>query len=493
MTPREGALVAVLILLVAGAWMPLAGYYFSQDDFQLIYLGTQALDSEMAKTFGPVPHHVRPLTKYLYFAITYPVFGLNPTAYHIVSLLMHLCNVMLVLVMLRRLRLDFGPALIGAALFGLNVGFFHAVGWISCVQQLAGTLFMLTAMALALRFAADGSRPMQWLSLSAYALALLSVEQTFIVPLFVTLVIAFGLAAGVAPSWRGGLKSVAPHYALMLAYLAMRLWKGVPDEGRTRFVLGQNVAENVSAYAGTLYEFWPDVAGVISLQPLTFKVAHAVLVLLVAYHLVRRRPKQVLVAAVLVGGALSPALFLVRHYFYYHTYAASLGALYLLALALQNLARTRWLARFDARRSAAMLLALMAGLTLLSGAKIRAIAARAEHPSDGEATSFVIRRAVIAERFCRGALAKKPDLSNAERLYLLWGAPGMGPAGGRNREVMWALGNGYAANVTLGMHLEVAMQFKGVSRPRPEDGTAVLFYDHEGNFYLYDEVVGTRE
>lgn len=488
----ERALLACLIILVIITFFPLLGYFFSQDDFQLMHLSTSELHRELAKTFGPVPYHVRPLTKFVYFAVTHRLFGLNPLPYHVISLLVHLANTLIVFALLRRFRLFPGPALVSAALFGMNVAFFHAIGWISCIQQLAGTFFMLLSILLAVESLIARSTGRLWLSAFAYVLALLSVEQTFLVPVLGSMILGFGLLGKRRHSIPSSVLSLWPHYLIFGLYVAMRIWKGVPDGGRTRFQYGVNILENISCYAGGLYSFWPNVEGLISREPFSPTAPHGVFVVLIIYHLIRRRVRQVVFAVGFVLAVLLPALFLVRHYFYYHTYAASFGAIYLVALALQDLWKhARFGVEFTPRRIAIPLIALLI-VAGLSTSKVRENARRAETGRGEMPTSFVIRRALIAERFYDSLTKKQTDLTGVRRVHVLWGAPGMGAAGGKNKDVAWALGNGHAVNLFLGKDLEVSMDYTGLRPPQPTEEARVFFYDRNGDCYTYEEVMGRR-
>ena len=71
----------------------------------------------------------RPLTMTTFF-VERALFGRRPAGFHVVSVLIHLANVLLLFAVARRLRLSVGAALFGALLFGAHPAISEAVHWI---------------------------------------------------------------------------------------------------------------------------------------------------------------------------------------------------------------------------------------------------------------------------------------------------------------------------------------------------------------------------
>jgi len=74
----------------------------------------------------------------------------NPGGYHLISLAIHLLNVLLVWKLMRRLNLP--GALVGAGLFALHPIGVHAVGWLAQQPVLIATAFSLSAVLVWLRW-----------------------------------------------------------------------------------------------------------------------------------------------------------------------------------------------------------------------------------------------------------------------------------------------------------------------------------------------------
>jgi hypothetical protein len=492
---NPGTILIGLIILIAVCYLPLLRYFFAQDDFMLLYASTYHLGEELAKTFGPVPYHFRPLTEFLYFAGAYKVFGLSATPYHVVSLLIHLGNTLLVYFLLRRLRVSDASALVAAALFGLSAAWLHIVGWITCIQQLVPQTFMLLCLlyaALALR---DGS-PARWgVSIAAYVLALFSYEQQALTPLLIFLIAVFGLA-GKRLSVRDSVKKLWPYLVILAIYVAIRLfWKGVPREGRSEFVYGMNIVDNLMTYLGGMTDFWPTVTGLITFESYEFRLTHILLGGLIVYNRQKGRWREVVFGVVFILAMILPTLFLVRHYYYYHTYAASFGAIYLLALTFED--GFEALRRFTLgtpQRRLAVAAALVVVIAGLSSWKVRAAEKRLE-TEEYPNYSFVLRRANMAQRAYDGLMAKAGNMEGIREVLLLYGDPaeitddGFVP-------FMWALAHGSAVNLFFDdPDLEVSMEPRADTHPdsfeTPE--RRLFYYDQAGNIYTASEVLRAKK
>jgi len=493
---NPGTILIGITILIVVCYLPLLRYFFAQDDFMLLNASAYHLGEELARTFGAIPYHFRPLTEFLYFAGAYKVFGLNATPYHIVSLLIHLCNTWLVYLLLRRLRVSAAPALVATALFGLSVAWFHIVGWITCIQQLVPQSFALLCLLFAVDALRHGSASRWALSITAYVLALFSYEQQALLPLSILLIAVFGLA-GERVSIRDSVKRLWPYFAVLAVYIAVRLlWKGMPDEGRSKFVYGINVIDNLMTYLGGMTDFWPTVTGLITYESYEFRLTHIFLGGLIVYQRQRGRWREVVFGVIFLLTMILPTLFLVRHYYYYHTYAASFGAIYLLALTLED--AFEWLKRRFGMGTLQLRLAIASALIVviagLSFWKVRAnerLLDTQEYPN----YSFVLKRATLAKQAYEDLMAKAGNMEGVREVQLLYGDPteitdqGFVP-------FMWALAHGDAVNMFFDKpDLEVSMEPRfgtdPVSFETPE--RRLFYYDQSGNIYTATEVLRARK
>src|SRR5581483_5829512 len=120
------------------------------------------------------PSQYFPLT-YTVFRVERSLFGLGPSRYHCVNILLHAFNAILLWRLLRRLEIP--GHWFGAALFALHPVNVESVAWVTELKNILSLLFYLLALRAWVEFI-DESRPHRWrfyaLSLLALALALFS-------------------------------------------------------------------------------------------------------------------------------------------------------------------------------------------------------------------------------------------------------------------------------------------------------------------------------
>ena len=112
---------------------------------------------------------------YTTFRIEHALWGLNPVGYHIINILLHAINVLLVWQVLRRLSIR--GAWLAAAIFAVHPVHVESVAWITERKNVLSTLFYMLTMLAWLKFVGK-SRGHPWryyaLAIVLYALALFS-------------------------------------------------------------------------------------------------------------------------------------------------------------------------------------------------------------------------------------------------------------------------------------------------------------------------------
>ena len=110
---------------------------------------------------------------YTTFRYEYQLWGLNPVGYHLVNILLHGGNAVLVWMVLRRLQIP--GAWLAAALFGLHPVQVESVAWVTELKNIESLLFYLLAVLAWIKFF-ELSVASRWyfygLALVAYLLAL---------------------------------------------------------------------------------------------------------------------------------------------------------------------------------------------------------------------------------------------------------------------------------------------------------------------------------
>lgn len=173
----------------------------------------------------------------VYYAFEYAVFGLKPWGWHLVNIIFHTLNSLLVFFIASRILgkkggegpvYNFAP-FFAAVIFAAHPVHSEAIAWVGCVTELSYTFFYLSAFYLFISCNGIGV-----LATAAFffLLALLSKETAITLPL---VLLAYDLFSGERRFRIGELiKRYAPFVVSLFVYIALRLTalKGVlPNQG----------------------------------------------------------------------------------------------------------------------------------------------------------------------------------------------------------------------------------------------------------------------
>jgi tetratricopeptide (TPR) repeat protein len=131
----------------------------------------------------------RPIATLSYFLI-YALFGLNPLAFHLASLLLHIFNVIGVYVLVDMIQHNKKTSLIAALVFACHPVLTEAVNCISYNEDLLATFFYLLALVLYIKAAAINNPfdlLLYFFSLASFLAALLSKEMAITLPVIILL------------------------------------------------------------------------------------------------------------------------------------------------------------------------------------------------------------------------------------------------------------------------------------------------------------------
>ena len=184
-TPQDALAFLALGLLAVVPYLPsvLWGGFVWDDR-------THILEAELVREvsglwqlwFSPSEHvelHYWPLV-YTTFWLEHKLWGFDPLGYHIVNVLMHLGNTLLVWHLLRRWAVS--GAWVVAAVFAVHPLHVDSVAWIIERKDLLSGLFYLVAVLVWMRFVEQPSRGRYLGSLALYVAALLSKSMAVTLP-----------------------------------------------------------------------------------------------------------------------------------------------------------------------------------------------------------------------------------------------------------------------------------------------------------------------
>lgn len=182
--PKVAALLVLLTLAVFGP-AAIQNGFVSLDDNYLIY------ENAAVKTIT-LPHIAHVFTTYdpqLYIPLTFvsyqinaALFGMSAASFHIINLLLHCANVVLVLLIIRRLTGKLFVAGIAALLFAIHPLQTEAVMWAASRKDLLSGLFFLSSTLEYLRYQETWYRRHLIGSIVLFALGLLSKVSIILLP-----------------------------------------------------------------------------------------------------------------------------------------------------------------------------------------------------------------------------------------------------------------------------------------------------------------------
>lgn len=231
----------LLIALTFLACLPVLFGGFVWDDHSLI-IGNQmvhAPDGLYRFWFTREAPDYWPLTSSMWW-LEWRLWGNNPTGYHVVNLLLHAINAVLVWMILARLKVP--GAWLAGAVFALHPVNVATAGWVSEQKNTLSMLFYGISILLYFRFDEEGRWRWYSLSLTAFLLALLS--KTAVVMLPVVLLGCVWWTRG-RVRWKDFLRTV-PFFALSLVMglVTIRFQHAQPTYGHV--VANANLAYRVA-------------------------------------------------------------------------------------------------------------------------------------------------------------------------------------------------------------------------------------------------------
>lgn len=169
---------------------------------------------------GKTSDYYRPMMQFM-FLLGYSAWELNPMGYHLLSILFHVANALLLYRFLGSLLKNRTLALAVSALFTVHPGQTESVASASALGILLGMFFAMTAL---LSFLRKDSLRFRILSYAAAALSVLSKETMVVLPglVFLSQFYFLEYSPSVRERFKNSLRAAAPYLAIAVFYVALR-------------------------------------------------------------------------------------------------------------------------------------------------------------------------------------------------------------------------------------------------------------------------------
>jgi tetratricopeptide (TPR) repeat protein len=190
-TPENWKIYLALVIILAISfviYLPvLDNAFLAWDDNAYIKDNVLVHSIDLKAIFSQyVMGNYHPLT-ILVHAIEYKLFGLDPTGYHAVNILLHLMNTALVFYAIFLLSEKYGIALVAALLFGVHPLHVESVAWAAELKDLLYTFFFLASWIYYMKYLKDFQKKFFLIAILMFLLSLLSKAMAASLPLVLML------------------------------------------------------------------------------------------------------------------------------------------------------------------------------------------------------------------------------------------------------------------------------------------------------------------
>ena len=221
------ALVLVVAATLAVYWPVRSFEFVNYDDNQFIFDNPRMQEGLSLRNAGwaftvAIAANWHPLTT-LTHLIDCSVFHLDAGGHHLTSLLIHLLNVVLLYLLLRRLTVSAGAGLLVAALFALHPVNVESVAWISERKNVLSQLFFFLTLWAYADYARSGSRRSFAVALALFAAGLMSKAMLVSVPAVLLLLDLWPLGRASLASARTALRDLVRLLPEKLPFVALSL------------------------------------------------------------------------------------------------------------------------------------------------------------------------------------------------------------------------------------------------------------------------------
>ena len=162
----------LLVAIIVVAYLPTSSCKFVWVDSEMLLNNLVLQENGLFRSwFTTDQTNYWPVTWTSYW-LEYQIWGLNPTGYHIVNVVLHIFCSLLIWRILLRLKIP--CAWLAAVIFAVHPVNVESVAWITQRKNILPMFFFLVAILFYLRFDDSERRRFYWLAVAAFVLAMLS-------------------------------------------------------------------------------------------------------------------------------------------------------------------------------------------------------------------------------------------------------------------------------------------------------------------------------
>ncbi|HEU5020733.1 MAG TPA: hypothetical protein VFT60_02545 [Bryobacteraceae bacterium] len=240
-------LLPVLFLL----WLYRAAFHtwFLADDFAWLGLihGVASTRDLLHALFAPAAQGtIRPWSERGFFIALESLFGLNQIPFRIVAFATAAGDALLIAWTVKKLTQSRAASILAPFFWIANTALVRPLSWSAAYNELMCPLFLLSALALLIRYIDTGRRRFWWVQFAIFILGFGALEINIVYP-----AIAAAWIILVQKADRRLLRGVAPLAALSAAYFALHRWVApLPSSGPYALHFDSGIFTSLRLYSG---------------------------------------------------------------------------------------------------------------------------------------------------------------------------------------------------------------------------------------------------
>lgn len=322
------SILVIASLLSVVLFLRVLRLFFQSEDFYFLYWGQQPFRISAQLFADPLRPLFRPITRFLYWQVFTPVFGLTPSLYHLTHLLLHILNSWIVYHIIRLIpSCRNSTALFCSFIFLCHPIAAVSIGWISAIQDLLMVSLALGSVFCFFRCLVKKKSYLAWLSFLFYFLGILSKEQIILLPI---LLLAIGTIwkKEFCITARQLFIMLAPHLFFMVFWgIFLLVVKRFPNTGPYTFQFDLHIIKNLLISLSQCLSFgWDNLPA---------KVV-AVILITIGIVILHRKISMLLFIGIWFIVLLVPVLPLGKHYYLHYSYFSAVAGCLFFSLMIET-------------------------------------------------------------------------------------------------------------------------------------------------------------